>query len=56
MSAGYRDGFITIGELKSYINAVMPDETLKVLGVAKHPIITTSTGDPDIWNLSLRRR
>jgi hypothetical protein len=52
-SAGPQDGLITMGELKAYMESVMPDETLRILGVAKHPIITTSTGDPDIWNLSL---
>jgi Caspase domain len=53
-SAGERDGTITMGELKDYMNTVMPDETQKVLGVAKRPVITTSTGDPDIWNLTLQ--
>jgi hypothetical protein len=52
-SAGAKDGIVTMGELKDYMNTTMPDETQKVLGVAKHPFITTSTGDPDIWNLSL---
>jgi hypothetical protein len=32
----------------------LPEETQKVLGAAKHPVITTSTGDPDIWNLMLQ--
>jgi hypothetical protein len=43
-------------ELRAYLTSVMPDETQKVLGVAKRPIITTSSGDPDIWNLSLRAK
>jgi hypothetical protein len=43
-----------MGELKDYMNISMPDETQKVLGVAKRPVITTSTGDPDIWNLTLQ--
>ena len=53
-SAGAKDGVVTMGELKDYMNISMPDETQKVLGVAKRPIITTSTGDPDIWNLTLQ--
>lgn len=53
-SAGAKDGVVTMGELKDYMKTSMPDETQKVLGVAKHPVITTSTGDPDIWNLTLQ--
>ncbi len=53
-NAGVKDGAVTMGELKDYMNTVMPDETQKVLGVAKRPVITTSTGDPDIWNLTLQ--
>ena len=52
-SAGPKDGIVTMGELRAFLNSAMPDETQKVLGVAKRPMITTSTGDPDIWNLSL---
>lgn len=53
-SAGAQDGIVTMGELKAYMNTAMPDETQRVLGVAKRPVITTSTGDPDIWNLTLK--
>lgn len=53
-SAGAKDGVVTMGELKDYMKTSMPDETQRVLGVAKHPVITTSTGDPDIWNLTLQ--
>ena len=52
-SVGKKDGVITMGELRAYLNTTMPDETQKVLGVAKRPLITTSTGDPEIWNLTL---
>ncbi len=55
-SAGKKDGIVTMGELKDYMKTSMPDETQKVLGVAKHPVITTSTGDPDIWNLTLQAK
>jgi hypothetical protein len=54
LSSGAQDGIVTMGELKTYMNTAMPDETQKVLGVAKRPVITTSTGDPDIWNLTLQ--
>ena len=40
-------------ELRAYLYTAMPDETQKVLGVAKRAVITTSNGDPDIWNLTL---
>ncbi len=53
-SAGVKDGVVNMGELKAYVTTVMPDETQKVIGVAKHPVITTSTGDPEIWNLTLQ--
>ena len=53
-SAGAKDSIVTMGELKAYMNTAMPDETQRVLGVAKRPVITTSTGDPDIWNLTLQ--
>jgi hypothetical protein len=55
-SAGAKDGIVTMGELKDYLNSAMPDETQKVLGVAKRPVITTSSGDPGIWKLSLEVR
>jgi len=53
-SAGAKDGIVTMGELKDYMSISMPDETQKILGVAKRPVISTSTGDPDIWNLTLQ--
>lgn len=55
-SMGPKDGTVTMGELRAYMNTAMPDETQKVLGVAKRPVITTSTGDPDIWNLTLQAK
>lgn len=51
--AGYRDRIISLGELKAYLLSAMPEETLKVLGVARHPIIATSSGSPLIWDLPL---
>jgi len=55
-SVGPADGVVSMGELRAYLEVVMPDETHRVLGAAKHPIITTSTGDPNIWKLSLSMR
>ena len=46
------DEVVTLGELNGYVNSVMPDLTQQVLGVAKHPVILTSAGNPDIWKLS----
>jgi len=56
LSSGAKDGVVTAGELRAYMNTVMPHETQKVLGVAKRPLITTSTGDPEIWNLTFQGR
>jgi len=53
-SAGSKDGIVTMGEVRSYLYSKMPDVTQKVLGVAMQPVIATSSGDPDIWNLSLK--
>ncbi len=53
---GVRDGIVTMGELKDYVNTSMPDETQEVLGVAKRPVIATSTSDPDIWKLTLEAK
>lgn len=55
-SAGPKDGVVTMGELRAFMNSAMPDETQRILGVAKRPMITTSTGDPAIWDLSLRAK
>jgi len=55
-SAGARDGVVTMGELRTYVNSAIPEETQKVLGVAKRPIITTSTGDPEIWDITLQAK
>ena len=48
-----KDGVVTMGELRAFLNSAMPDETQRILGVAKRPMITTSTGDLGIWDLSL---
>lgn len=53
-STGAKDGTVTLGELRAYLTTSMPDETQKVLGAAKHPLITTNSGDPSIWDLTLK--
>lgn len=55
-SMGPKDGVVTMGEMRAYMNTAMPDETQRVLGVAKRPVITASRGDSDIWKLTLQRR
>ncbi len=55
-SAGPKDGTVTMGEIRAYLTSVMPEETQKILGVAKWPVITTGTGDIDIWKLTLQAR
>ncbi len=52
---GPKDNIVTMGELRAYMNTAMPDKTQSVLGVAKRPVIATSSGDPDIWNLTLQK-
>jgi hypothetical protein len=54
LSVAPRDGIVTMRELKAYLSTVMPEETLKVLGVARHPVILTNSGDPDIWDQELK--
>lgn len=56
MSSGASDGVVTMGELRTYLSTVMPDETQKIFGVAKRPVIETNSGDPAIWDLSLQGR
>lgn len=55
-SVAPKDGIITMGEIRAFLSTAMPAETQKVLGVAKRAIITTSTGDPDIWNTTLQTK
>lgn len=54
--AGTKDGVVTMGELKEYPYAIMPESTQRVLGVAKVPVITTTAGDTSICQLSLTNR
>ncbi len=52
-SMGAKDGIVTMRELQGYLNTIMPEKTQKAIGVARRPLITTTTGDPTIWDLSL---
>lgn len=54
LSVASKDGIVTMRELKAYLSTAMPEETQRVLGVAKRPIITTSSSDPDIWDTALK--
>ena len=55
-SAGPKDGIVTMGESRAYLYSVMPEETFRIIGVSLHPVISTSTGDPDIWDLNLQMK
>lgn len=52
-SADDKDGCLTLGEVRAFLRLKMPDKTLDALGVAKHPVIATSSADPAIWKLPL---
>ncbi len=52
-SMGNKDGIVTMRELQGYMNTIMPEKTQKTFGVARRPLITTTTGDPTIWDLTL---
>ncbi len=52
-AAGPQDGIITVGELRSYLASMMPEETDRVLGKALHPTIHVTTGDAAINSLQL---
>ena len=53
-SAGASDGRVTLGELKEYVKDRMSEEGLNVIGARLEPFFYTTSGDPEIWNLSLR--
>lgn len=52
-SVGIEDGIISMAELRAYLNSEMPEQTQRIIGIAKRPVITTNSGDPDIWSLTL---
>ncbi len=52
-SAGARDGTVTLGELRAYITDRMAEETLNIVGARLLPLFYTTSGDPDIWRLTL---
>jgi uncharacterized caspase-like protein len=53
-SAGPKDGRVTLGELKEYIKDRMAEEGLNVIGARLEPLFYTTSGNPEIWNLSLK--
>lgn len=52
--AGKKDNIITMGEVRAYLRNVMPSKSKKVMGITRHPVITTNTGDPTIWDISFK--
>lgn len=52
-SAGAKDGVVTLGELRVYITDRMAEETLNIVGARLLPLFYTTSGDPEIWNLTL---
>ncbi len=52
-NSGLRDGIVTMGELRIYLFTEMPNQTQRVLGTAKRPVIMSRSGDKNIWDLSL---
>jgi hypothetical protein len=55
-SAGIKDGRITVGELKEYITDRMAKEGHDVIGARLEPLFYTTSGNPEIWNLSLNEQ
>lgn len=55
-SVDRKDGIVTMRELRAFLSTAMPYETQKVLGIAKRPIMTTSSGDSDIWDITLQSK
>jgi hypothetical protein len=51
-----RNGSVSMRELKSFLEAAMPDQTYRVLGAARHPVILADSGDESIWNLTLEAK
>ena len=55
-SLGPKDGTVTLGELRGYVKDRMAEESLNILGARLVPLFYTTSGDPEIWNLTLRPR
>jgi len=55
-SVGLKDGVVTLAELRAYISERMREESLRILGARLDPLFYTTSGDPDIWKLSLMVR
>ena len=55
-SAGTRDGVVTLGELRAYVKDRMAEESLDIIGARLDPLFYTTSGYPQIWDLSFRNR
>ena len=53
--SGAKDGTVTFGEVRTYIQDRMPEETLKILGAALRPLIYVGTTDARINDLPLTK-
>lgn len=53
-SVGAKDGIVTLGELRAYISDRMREESLNIIGARLDPLFYTTSGDPKIWNLTLK--
>lgn len=51
-----RNGSVSMRELKNFLEAAMPDETYRILGAARHPVILADSSDESIWNLTLEAK
>ncbi len=50
---GVKDGNVSLGELKVFVEVQMPLVTKRVSGIIINPIITTNTSDKKIWDINL---
>jgi len=55
-SAGTKDGTVTLGELRAYITDRMAEESLNLLGARLTPLFFTTSGNPEIWDLTLETK
>ena len=53
-SSGAEDGIVTLRELKEYIKDRMSEESLNILGSRLDPLFFTTSGDPQIWDLTFQ--
>lgn len=51
--AGNRDGVVTPAELRAYLTSRVPAETQSALGSAIHPLVSTDSANPKIWEVNI---